>query len=98
MRKSLCLLVVTVAEEVVMEDMAAGMEDMAVGMEVEDMEAVGMAAVRMSMWITWYWNCLRAKMSQNISTCDVKNVIKNVLFCVGYLTTSVWKTTYSIER
>jgi hypothetical protein len=55
--------VVTVAEEVVTEDMAAGMEaeDMAaVGMAAEDMEAVGMAAVDMAMWITWYWNCLRA--------------------------------------
>jgi ABC-type transport system involved in cytochrome c biogenesis permease subunit len=65
--------VVTVAEEVVTEDMAAGMEaeDMAAGMEAEDMAAVGMAAVGMAavgmaavdmtMWITWYWNCLRAK-------------------------------------
>jgi hypothetical protein len=57
MRKLLCPLVVTAAEgtvEVVTEGMAAGMA-------AEDMEAVGMAAVGMSMWITWYWNCLRAK-------------------------------------
>jgi Zn-dependent alcohol dehydrogenase len=58
MRKSLCPLVVTVAEgtgEVVTEGMAA--EDRA----AVGLAAVGMAAVDMSMWITWYWNCLRAK-------------------------------------
>jgi hypothetical protein len=56
-KKSSYPVVVTVAEgteEVDTEDMAA-----------EDTEAVGMAAVDMTMkvtWITWYWNCLREKL------------------------------------
>ena len=60
-----------------MVTVTAGMEDMdTVDMDTEDMDTE-----HMNTWIMWYWNCLRAKKAQNISTCDVKILEKWFVLC-----------------
>jgi hypothetical protein len=79
--------VVTVAEEVVTEDM-----------EAEDTEAVGMAAVGMTMWITWYWNCLRANNFTKYCKSDVKCLENGFVLCGLFNDVSMESYIHSLER